>query len=144
MPDSLTRVFHTKGGREVKDGAGIMPDIEVKSDSLPNIAYYLIGLRDSNEVVLNYEVDYIAKHPTIAPAESFQLTDADYEEFKQRVLDCDFQYDRETEKYLKDLVRLAKGQGPGLQQGHHQAIAGERHRGRLLLPGRGHPQFFAL
>lgn len=111
MPDSLTRVFHTKGGREVKDGAGITPDIEVKSDSLPNIAYYLIGLRDSNEVVLNYEVDYIAKHPTIAPAESFQLTDADYEEFKQRVLDCDFQYDRETEKYLKDLVRLAKFEG---------------------------------
>lgn len=111
VPDSLTRVFHTKGGREVKDGAGITPDIEVKSDSLPNIAYYLIGLRDSNEVVLNYEVDYIAKHPTIAPAESFQLTDADYEEFKQRVLDCDFQYDRETEKYLKDLVRLAKFEG---------------------------------
>lgn len=111
VPDSLTRVFHTKGGREVRDGGGIKPDIEVKSDSLPNIAYYLIGLRDSNEVVLNYEVDYIAKHPTIAPADSFCLTDADYEEFKRRVLECDFQYDRETEKYLKDLVRLAKFEG---------------------------------
>ncbi len=111
VPDSLTKVFYTKRGRTVRDGGGIKPDIEMKSDSLPNIAFYLAGARDSNEVMLNYEVDYIAKHPTIAPAETFALTDADYEEFKQRVLDCKFQYDRETEKYLKDLVKLAKFEG---------------------------------
>ena len=111
VPDSLTKVFYTAGGREVRDGGGVKPDVEVKPDSLPNIAYYLAGARDSNEVMLNYEVDYIAKHPTIAPAKDFALTDADYDDFKARVLKADFQYDRETEKYLKDLEKLAKFEG---------------------------------
>ena len=111
VPDSLTKEFFTRQGRGVRDGGGIKPDIEVLADSLPNIAFYLAGARDSNEVVLNYEVDYIAKHPTIAPAETFELSDADYEEFKQKVLECQFQYDHETEKYLKDLVKLAKFEG---------------------------------
>ena len=111
VPDSLTKVFYTAGGREVRDGGGVKPDVEVKPDSLPNIAYYLAGARDSNELMLNYEVDYIAKHPTIAPAKDFALTDADYEEFKARVLKADFTYDRETEKYLKDLMKLARFEG---------------------------------
>lgn len=111
VPDSLTKVFYTAGGREVRDGGGVKPDVEVKPDSLPNIAYYLAGVRDSNELMLNYEVDYIAKHPTIAPAKDFALTDADYEEFKARVLKADFKYDRETEKYLKDLMKLARFEG---------------------------------
>lgn len=111
VPDSLTKVFYTAGGREVRDGGGVKPDEEVKPDSLPNIAYYLAGARDSNELMLNYEVDYIAKHPTIAPAKDFALTDADYEEFKARVLKADFKYDRETEKYLKDLMKLARFEG---------------------------------
>ena len=111
VPDSLTKVFYTANGREVRDGGGVKPDVEVQPDSLPNIAFYLAGARDSNEVMLNYEVDYIAKHPTIAPAKDFALTDADYDEFKARVLKADFKYDRETEKYLKDLEKLAKFEG---------------------------------
>ena len=111
VPDSLTKVFYTANGREVRDGGGVKPDVEVQPDSLPNIAFYLAGARDSNEVMLNYEVDYIAKHPTIAPAKEFALTDADYDEFKARVLKADFKYDRETEKYLKDLEKLAKFEG---------------------------------
>ena len=111
VPDSLTKVFYTAGGREVRDGGGIKPDVEVKPDSVPNIAFYLAGARDSNEVMLNYEIDYIAKHPTIGPADTFALTDTDYEEFKKRVLAADFKYDRETEKYLKDLEKLAKFEG---------------------------------
>ena len=111
VPDSLTKVFYTVGGREVREGGGIKPDVEVKPDSLPNLAFYLAGARDSNEVMLNYEVDYIAKHPTIAPAKDFALTDADYDDFKARVLKTDFKYDRETEKYLKDLEKLAKFEG---------------------------------
>lgn len=111
VPDSLTKVFYTAGGREVRDGGGIKPDVEVKPDSVPNIAFYLASARDSNEVMLNYEVNYIAKHPTIAPAKDFELTDADYDEFKAQVLKSDFKYDRETEKYLKDLEKLAKFEG---------------------------------
>ena len=95
----------------MRDGGGIMPDVEVKADSLPNIAFYLAGVRDSNELLLNYQLDYIAKHPTIAQPEDFDLTDADYAEFKQRVLNSKFTYDRESEKFLKELVKLSKFEG---------------------------------
>ena len=111
VPNSLTRVFHTRNGREVRDGGGIMPDVEVAADSLPNIAYYLAAARDSNEVLLNYEVDYIAKHPTVAAPSEFALSDADYDEFKKRVIDSGFTYDRESEKYVKELEKLAKFEG---------------------------------
>lgn len=109
--DSTAKVFLTEHGREVKDVGGIVPDIEVKADSLPNIAYYLAAAVDSNEVLHNYEVDYIARHPAIAPAGEFSLSDADYEEFKQRVMASNFKYDRESEKYLKNLKELAKFEG---------------------------------
>lgn len=111
VPDSLTKLFHTANGRPVRDGGGIMPDVEVKADSLPNIAFYLAGIRDSNELLLNYQLDYIAKHPTIAQPEEFTLTDAEYNEFKQRVLNSKFTYDRESEKFLKELVKLSKFEG---------------------------------
>lgn len=110
VPDSLTKVFHTANGREVRDGGGIQPDVEIKPDSLPNIAYYLEYV-DSNSVLMNYEVEYIAKHPAIAPASEFELIDTDYADFKQRVLKSGFSYDRESEKYLKNLVKLAKFEG---------------------------------
>jgi carboxyl-terminal processing protease len=110
VPDSLTRVFYTQGGREVRDGGGIKPDVELKADSMTNLVANLAYL-DSAEVMLNYELDYVAKHPTIAPAASFKLTDADYEDFKQRVLKSNFKYDRSTETYLDNLEKLARFEG---------------------------------
>lgn len=112
IPDSLTHEFRTRGGRIVRDGGGIKPDVELKGDSLPNIAAYLCstGL-DSTEVETQYVVDYVAKHPTIAPAGQFHLTDADYEEFKGRVIESGFKYDRETAKRFDELVSLAKFEG---------------------------------
>ena len=112
IPDSLTKVFRTAGGREVRDGGGIKPDIVVRPDSLPNIAYYLTvtGL-DSTEVLLDYEVDYIAKHPEIAPAVDFEISDADYEDFKQRVIESGFTYDPESERALKSLKRIVQFEG---------------------------------
>ena len=112
IPDSLTHEFKTRGGRTVRDGGGIKPDIEVKPDSLPNIALYLShsGL-DSTEVAHYYVVDYINSHPTIAPAAEFHLTDTDFADFKQRVIASGFKYDRETSKEFKKLVDFAKFEG---------------------------------
>lgn len=112
IPDSLTHEFTTRGGRIVRDGGGIKPDVEVRGDSLPNIAAYLCqtGL-DSTEVAHYYVIDYIAKHPTIAPAREFHLTDSDWAEFKERVIASGFKYDRETSKEFNDFVRIAKFEG---------------------------------
>lgn len=111
IADSTKRKFYTLNGREVLDAGGITPDVVVEGDSLPNIAYYLAAARDSNEVLLNYEVDYIAKHPTVAQPADFELSDEDYAEFKKHVLDSGFTYDRTSEKFLKDLEQLTRFEG---------------------------------
>ena len=112
IPDSLTHVFYTVNGREVRDGGGIMPDVEIRPDSLPNIAYYLsAGGRDSTEVMFDYVVDYIASHPTIAAPSEFEMSDAEYEDFCQKVLKSGFTYDPESEKAMKDLKKLMEFEG---------------------------------
>lgn len=112
IADSLTRVFHTRNGREVRDGGGIKPDVEVKSDTMPNIAYYLSasGL-DSTEVMFDYVVDYIARHEQIAPPTEFHLTEEDWQSFRQRVIDSGFTYDNLSRKQYDELVKTAKFEG---------------------------------
>ena len=112
IPDSLTKVFYTRNGREVRDGGGIKPDVEVKGDTIPNIAFYLSASgQDSTEVMFDYVVDYIAKHPTIAPAAEFHITDADWQAFKERVVKSGFTYDPVSKKQFAELVKTAKFEG---------------------------------
>ena len=84
----------------------------VRPDSLPNGAYFLtVSGLESTEVLLNYEIDYIASHPTIAPAADFEISDADYEDFKQRVIASGFTYDPESERILKQLKKVVQFEG---------------------------------
>lgn len=110
IADSLTHVFKTKNGREVRDGGGIKPDVEVKPDTLDNIAIYLDRL-DSTEVMFDYVVDYIARHQTIDAPRKFHLSDADFEDFKQRAVKAGFTYDPISQKRFEDLVKTAKFEG---------------------------------
>ena len=59
----------------------------------------------------NWELQYIKKHPTIGPAKTFVISDADFEDFKQAVMKSGFKYDRESQKYLENLVKLARFEG---------------------------------
>ena len=112
IPDSLTRVFYTAHGREVRDGGGIKPDIDFKTDTIPNIAVYLAGSGlDSTEVMFNWVVDYIMKHDSIAKPEEFRLTDEEWKDFSKAVVDAGFKYDRETEKLYGELIKVAKLEG---------------------------------
>lgn len=107
IPDSLTTVFHTAAGREVRDGGGVTPDIEVKQDKLPNILFYLVN----DNLIFNYATQYYLKHATIAEPEKFVITDADYADFKEMVKKADFKYDQQTEKILKSLKEMAEFEG---------------------------------
>ena len=96
----------------MRDGGGITPDIVVEPDSLPNIGYYLASSgTDSTEVMLDWEVNYIARHPQIAAPADFEISDADYEDFKRCVVESGFKYDPESGKYLQNLIKLAKFEG---------------------------------
>ena len=107
IPDSLTTVFHTAAGREVRDGGGVMPDIEVKQEKLPNILFYLV--RDN--LIFDYATQYCLKHPSIPSPQEFEVTDADYNDFKAMVKKADFKYDQQSEKIMKTLKEAAKFEG---------------------------------
>ena len=107
IPDSLTTVFHTEAGREVRDGGGVTPDISMKQEKLPNILFYLVN----ENLIFDYATQYCLKHPTIARPEDFTVTDADYADFKETVRKADFKYDQQTEKMLKSLKEMAEFEG---------------------------------
>ena len=107
VPDSLTNVFYTEAGREVRDGGGIRPDIEVEPQKAANILYYLVN----DNQIFDYATQYCLKHPTIAPADEFKLTDKDFQEFKEMVKQSDFKYDQQTGKLLKNLREIAEFEG---------------------------------
>ena len=107
IPDSLTTVFHTRAGRVVRDGGGVTPDIEVEAEKLPNILFYLVN----DNLIFDYATDYCLKHPTVPQPEQFEVTDADYAEFKEKVKAADFKYDQQTEKILKSLKEMAEFEG---------------------------------
>lgn len=107
IPDSLTTVFHTAAGREVRDGGGVTPDIVVKQEKLPNILFYLVN----DNLIFDYATEYCLKHPAIAAPEQFEITDADYNDFKTLVKKADFKYDQQSEKLLKNLKEMAEFEG---------------------------------
>lgn len=107
VPDSLTKVFYTAGGREVRDGGGIKPDIVMQPDSLPALVYDVAA----SDVALEYVCNYVAAHLEIAPAGEFVLSDKDYEDFVNLVAKSDFTYKRRTEEVLKLLKKAAQFEG---------------------------------
>ncbi len=107
IPDSLTHVFYTAAGREVRDGGGIRPDIEVKGDKFPNILFYLLN----DDLIFDYATQYCLTHPALVSVDSLQITDEDYGDFKKLVKDANFTYDRQSEHMLKTLKEVAEFEG---------------------------------
>lgn len=99
MPDSLTNEFRTAGGRIVRDGGGITPDIVVKADTMSHLHYYLF----TGHHIFDFATDYVTRHESIAPAQEFYLSDADYEAFKEFLQRRDFKYDKMSSKRLEEL-----------------------------------------
>lgn len=107
VPDSLTHVFHTKAGREVRDGGGIRPDVFCQADTMPEIMYYL-----STDVVLfDFLNKYCREHEAIPPVSEFSISDSLYEEFADFVRKSDFKFESQSSQALKALRDIAKYEG---------------------------------
>ena len=115
VPDSLTHLFHTAGGREVRDGGGIKPDVEVKPDSLPTMIYELVG----SDEFFDYVTSYCHAHPTLPPIGQFRLSDEDYAAFADSIQASGFEAGkpcREVLGVLRDVVR---------REGYQEAVQAE-------------------
>lgn len=103
VPDSLRTAFKTANGRNVYDGGGVDPDIAVAPEAAAGI---LISLANNNHV-FEYATIYVNKHPTVAPAGEFALTDAEYLDFVKYLDNKHYAYTTETEEVLDALSEVA-------------------------------------
>ena len=107
IPDSLTNVFHTANGREVRDGGGITPDIKIEYEKMNRLAYNII--RD--HWAFDFATKYFHENKSIEPAEDFVVTDTIYNSFKKFIDPEKFQYDKVCEDGLKQLREVAETEG---------------------------------
>lgn len=109
LPDSLTHVFHTLGGREVRDGGGVMPDVKLQPDSLPTMIYDLTA---SDEFFM-YSTRYAREHANGISAVDFHLTDEEYADFVQYIKESGLKFNRRSTEVLKLLRQVAGREGYG-------------------------------
>ncbi len=107
LPDSLTHVFHTAGGREVRDGGGVMPDVKALSDSLPTMIYDLTA----SDEFFAYATRYAREHADSIDPVSFSLSDDEYADFVHYIQESGLKFSRRSTEVLKVLRRMAQGEG---------------------------------
>ena len=100
IPDSLTREFKTAGGRTVRDGGGITPDVEIASQDYSRLVYALV----LGGVIDQYVIDYARRHDSIPAVEDFHYSEADFEDFIRFAKTQDFDY-RSSAKTLYDQMK---------------------------------------
>ncbi len=107
VPDSLKKAFKTlKKGRTVYDGGGITPDTLIKAEVYSRPAYSLVA----NDIFGEYAIEYYKKHPAIASAAEFALTDAEYEDFVKFAADKEFDSRSAALAQLDQMLKAAKSE----------------------------------
>ncbi|MDE6299959.1 MAG: S41 family peptidase [Muribaculaceae bacterium] len=106
-PDSLTNVYHTLHGREVRDGGGLTPDIKIEPEQYSRLLYNLV--RDF--WIFDYATKYANTHPSIAPAGEFVITEEIFDDFKKSLNPEKINYDKVIEKMLGQLRSTVEEEG---------------------------------
>lgn len=106
-PDSLTNVFHTRAGREVRDGGGLTPDTIVKWEPLSRLLYEMVR----GNYAFDYATKFAAQNKEIASPEEFTISDEVYSDFKNSIDPTKFKYDKAGTDLIKQLRETLKGEG---------------------------------
>jgi len=108
IPDSLTNVFRTAAGREVRDGGGITPDVKVEKTEMNRLIYNTVADFWSYD----YATRFAARQGDNMPsADDFVVTDSIFDDFKSFIDPKKFQYDRLCESGIKFLREAAENEG---------------------------------
>lgn len=104
IPDSLTNVFHTAAGREVRDGGGIRPDSVIAQPEMNRLMYILL----SQGYIDDYANRFANTH-NFTPDSAWTLPDTVFSDFKagidRKAFKYDLPYDRGID-YLREAARI--------------------------------------
>ncbi|MEP2770960.1 MAG: S41 family peptidase [Fulvivirga sp.] len=104
VPDSLKNEFRTANNRIVYDGGGIDPDLDITNEELSPIAYTLY----TKGLIFDYATKYFYEHKEISSSKTFQLSDEEYNDFKNWLSDKDYSYTTQVEHHLAQLKEDAR------------------------------------
>ena len=107
VPDSLTHVFKTAHGREVRDGGGITPDIKISYPEASRLVYNIV--RDN--WAFDFATKYASEHSTIPAPHDFVITDEIFNDFKSFIDPNRFEYDKVCETGIQNLRKVAEAEG---------------------------------
>jgi len=108
ISDTLLTTFKTKKGRDVIDGRGIVPDVEIEQENLGRLSSLLL----IEDMIFDFATDFANNQDSIAGPDVFKLSDDDYRAFMAFVLKNDeFSYETASEIKLKELKKVADEEG---------------------------------
>jgi carboxyl-terminal processing protease len=106
IPDSLTSVFRTLSGREVRDGGGITPDVLLKRKDYSRIVYALSGW----QVFEHYALEYVKTHASIPETGKFHFDE--YDDFVEFASKQEFDYRSGAKTYFDAMRDSLKRESP--------------------------------
>ena len=105
VPDSLINEFHTRNGRKVYDGKGLMPDVKLEPEYISTFAVMLYNLG----YIEDFLDEYMRRNPSLTvDNRTFSITDKDYADFVEFMRDKDVPYQSQTRLALEMLQRTSK------------------------------------
>ncbi len=107
VPDSLTNVYRTANGREVRDGGGLRPDTTVDWGKINRLVYNIVA----DNWAFDFATKFTAANPTICQPKDFEITDEIYGDFKKFIDPEKFKYDKVCEELVKQLRTAAETEG---------------------------------
>ena len=105
ISDSLIKTFKTKNGRDVIDGRGIVPDVELNKKEYSELTKSIV----LNDIIFEYVNQYVMKIDSIDSPEAYALDEETYNDFISYVKSLsDFNYSTLAEDKLIDLKEQIK------------------------------------
>ncbi len=95
--------FKTRNGRDVFDGGGVQPDIEVEFSKVSPITNAILN----ENLVFNFATQYYYDNK-VEDLNTFKLSDSDFNAFKSYLKSTGFNFDTKTEKALEEAIAVAK------------------------------------
>jgi carboxyl-terminal processing protease len=95
-------VFKTKKGRNVYDGGGIQPDLELESSSYSAITKAILN----ENLIFDFATNYFYLN-TISDLNTFKLKESDFVDFKSFLKSRQFSFETKTEKALDNAMNVA-------------------------------------
>ncbi len=95
--------FKTKRGRTVFDGGGVQPDLEVDLTKLSPITSAIVN----ENLIFDFATKYYYAHQ-VTDLNTFELKDADFNDFKTFLKSNNFTFETETEKAFDEALKVAK------------------------------------